>query len=112
MPDSPSPTKEPLNMDRLLSGDKPSIITLGAFGAQALRQHKIAVFALDVLGRVHILPPTAVHVLAPPRVPDHELDEMTEGEAIDIMSSQSDPEEVILKYLAERKGRETDGGSL
>lgn len=112
MPDSPTPAREPLQLERLVSGDKPSIIALGAYGAQALRQNKLAVFAVDVLGRVHILPPSAVKVLALPRVPDHELDELTEGDAIDIMASQSDAEEVILKYLAERKGRESNGGSL
>jgi hypothetical protein len=112
MPDKPEPALEPLQMERLLSGDRPSIITLGAHGAHALRQHKLAVFAVDVVGRVHMLPPSAVKLLAPPRVQDSELDEMTEDEAIDIMASQSDPEEAILKYLTERKGRESNGSSL
>lgn len=98
-----------LTLDRLASGDRPSILALGVSGAESLKRTKMAVFMVDVLGRVQIMAPSAVSVLAPPRVSDEELDSYDEERAINVMVAQNDSEEVILTYLSSRKGRRVSG---
>lgn len=91
-----------LTVDRLVSGDRPSVFFLGMVGAHAIRKDQMAVFMVDVLGRVHLMPPSAVRVLAKPRVKEEELTALTEDEAIQVLIKQGDSEEEILKYLARR----------
>jgi hypothetical protein len=97
--------------DRLVSGDRPSILTLGVTGAESIRRTRMAVFVVDVLGRVHLLKPEAVQILTPPRLLDRELDELPEDDAIRLMSQQGDSEDVILAYLRQRGRVEGVGGA-
>jgi hypothetical protein len=63
------------------------------------------VFAVDVLGQVQILHPSAIQLLVKPRIKDEELDKMDETNAIQVMLAQSDSEEAIRTYLHNRAGR-------
>jgi hypothetical protein len=99
-----------LQLEKLASGDRPSIIALGIAGAESLKQTKMAVFMVDVLGRVHVMPPTAVQVTLPARVLESELDAMDEERSLDVMLAQGDDEEAILAYLRGRRGREAGHG--
>ena len=103
--ESPEKVDRELTVDRLVTGDRPSIFFMGMVGAHAIRKDSMAVFMVDVLGRVHLMPPTAVKVLASPRVTEQELDALTEDEAIAVLVKQGDSEEEILKYLARRGPR-------
>lgn len=94
-----------LRVESLFSGDRPSIYALGIFGAESLKRAKMAVFMIDVLGRVVIMPPDAVKILRSPRVADVELDGMSEEDAINLMLEQGDEEAVVVGYLKGRKAR-------
>jgi hypothetical protein len=98
-----------LTLERLSSGDRPSIIALGVSGAESLKLSGMAIFVVDVLGRVQILPPSAVTVLRKPKIPDEELDQMDEDRVLDILVAQGESDEFIVKYLMERKGRVKGG---
>jgi hypothetical protein len=99
-----------LTFDKLASGDRPSILALGVSGAESLKKTRIAVFAVDVLGRIQLLPPAAVQLLVPPRVKDDELDAMEEGRAIEVMLAQGDGEDVVITYLKARGAKENARG--
>lgn len=71
----------------------------------------MAVFVVDVLGRVHLLRPEDVKVINPPRVLERELDALSEDDAIRLMTMQGDSEDVILAYLQQRSRAEGVGGS-
>ena len=95
--------EQQLRFERLTSGDRPSILALGVYGAESLKKTKMAVFMVDVLGRVQILPPSAVQVLAPAKVKESELDSLSEDEAIAVMTAQQDSDDTIIAYLTRRK---------
>lgn len=95
--------EEELTVDKLASGDRPSIYALGLVGAQAIREGGIAVFMTDILGRVQLMSPEAIKIVSKPRITDKELDSLSEDEAIQILTAQEDSEETILSYLKERK---------
>ncbi len=92
-----------LTVDRLVTGDRPSILFFGMVGAHAIRKDAAAVFMVDVLGRVHLMPPSSVKVLHKPKVSDEDLNGFTEESAIQILVRQGDSEDEILQYLARRK---------
>lgn len=69
----------------------------------------MAVFMVDVLGRVHLMPPSSIQVIHKPRVTEEELDAFTEDEAIQILVQQGDSEEEILRYLARRGAQHKEG---
>ena len=98
------PQDQELTIDKLSAGDRPSILALGVAAAESLKQVSIAVFMVDVLGRVQILPPTSVMVKIPARVKDAELDSLDETSAINIMTAQGDGDDSIMEYLRHRKG--------
>lgn len=101
--------EQELTLDRLASGDRPSILALGVAGAESLKHMGLAVFMVDVLGRVQILPPASVTVRLPARVKDAELDVLEEDEAIRIMTAQGDDDDAIMAYLRRRAQRGNDG---
>jgi hypothetical protein len=102
---APSQVQKPLSVDALAVGDRAAIFALGIAGAEALKQWGLAVFAVDVLGQVQILHPSAIQLLVKPRIKDEELDKMDETNAIQVMLAQSDSEEAIRTYLHNRAGR-------
>lgn len=98
--------QEDLSLDKLSSGDRPSIYVLGMAASQALKQTKTAVLMVDVLGRVRLMPPDSVRVLRVPRIEDIELNALDEDQAIHLLSLQGDTEAMILEYLSRRKSIE------
>lgn len=98
-------TEQELRYERLVSGDRPSILALGVYGAESIKKTRQAVFVVDVLGRVQILPPSAVQILTPAKVKESELDELSEDQAIAVMTAQGDNEDAIIAYLSGRKAR-------
>jgi hypothetical protein len=96
---------EDLVLDKLASGDRPSVYAAGMVVAQALKETGTAVLMTDVLGRVHVLPKEFVEVKRRPRLSDDELDALTEDEAIRLLVKQDDVEDVILSYLKRRAGK-------
>jgi hypothetical protein len=99
--------EETLVVDKLTSGDQPSILMFGLVGAQSIRKTNMAVFMVDALGRVRIMPPSAVKVLIPPLIDDSELDALDEDEAIQIKVTEGQSSEEILEYLKKRNSRTT-----
>ena len=97
--------EEVLLADRLCTGDRPSILAAGMTVAQALRKTKVAVFMVDALGQVVLMPPESVQILASPILPDSDLDALGEDEAIALMVSEGRQEDGIMKYLAARHSR-------
>jgi acetyl esterase/lipase len=92
----------PLDLDRLVSGDRPSLYVAGMAAAQSLRESGIAVFMVDVLGRVHLLPASFIKVQKKPRLEDEELHRRPEEEALRLLMAQGDDESTIIAYLARR----------
>jgi hypothetical protein len=109
--DKNTPQKTPvevsnvLSIDTLAVGDRPSIYTLGLVGAESLKRTKMAVFMVDVLGHVRLMPPEAVEVKAKPQLTDDELDELDEMEAIQALIAQGDSDDFVAKYLHRRSQR-------
>lgn len=99
---------EELHIDRLFSGDRPSIYAMGLHGSQSLKVFGMAIFMVDVLGRVVVVLPTSVKVLIKPRVAEEELDLYEETEAIRVLLLQEDTEEQIIEYLHRREGRKRE----
>lgn len=91
-----------VTVDQLTTGDKPSIYFFGLVGAHAIRKDEMAVFMTDVLGRVVLMPPSAIKVINKPKVLDVDLDKYPEETAIQIMMKQGNSDEEILKYLTRR----------
>jgi hypothetical protein len=98
------PQDQELTIDKLSAGDRPSILALGVAAAESLKQASIAVFMVDVLGRVQILPPNSITVKIPARVKTAELDSLDEASAINIMTAQGDGDDSIVEYLRHREG--------
>lgn len=93
---------EALMVDRLASGDRPSIYAAGICVANILKTHSLAVLCVDVLGRVHVLPPDAVELKQKPKVSDNDLHSFPEDAAIRLLVQQGDEEDGILAYLRRR----------
>lgn len=98
--------KEPeaveITVDRLVTGDRPSILYFGMVGAHAIRKDEMAVFMVDALGRVCLMPPEAIHVVTAPRIADTELNSMEEEMAINVLIKQGDNDTQIMEYLTRR----------
>lgn len=105
-----APTTKVIQAERLMSGDQPSVMAAGIYAAASIRKLGMVVMMVDVLGRVHTMPPEAIRVLARPRINDDELDLMDEDTAIEVMVKQENSEEEILAYLKRRKEK-SDGDS-
>lgn len=94
--------EEELTVERLTTGDRPSLYMLGMVGAQSIRKTRMAVFMVDVLGKVRIMPPEAVSVLVRPKISDEDLNKMSEDEAIKVKIAEEETEEEIMQYLKRR----------
>lgn len=97
----PQDDKE-LTVDSLVTGDRPSIMFFGIVGAHAIRKDNMAIFMVDALGRIQVMPPSSIKVLTPPRITDEELNTFAEEQAIQILLKQGDSEEQITQYLYRR----------
>lgn len=97
---------EDLRVERLISGDRPSILALGINGATMLKASHIVVFMVDVLGRVHLMPPASIQVLARPCVSDEDLNKLPEEAAIQALIQEEAAESKIIDYLKRRSSAE------
>ncbi len=104
--------EEDLLLDRLASGDKPSVYAAGIVAAKALKECGVAVLVTDVLGRVHLMPPSAVELKMRPRLNDEELNALDEDAALTLLARQGDSEDTILAYLKRRHATEMQQASL
>lgn len=93
---------EDLILDKLVSGDRPSLYAAGMVASQALKTSGVAVFMLDVLGRVHLMPAEFVEVKRKPKLAEAELDMFTEDEALSLLLKQGEDEDAIVKYMQRR----------
>lgn len=105
--------EEELTLDRLASGDRPSLYALGMVAAHSLQIYGSVFFAVDVLGRVQVLPPQSVKMLRGPMVEEETLDRMEEADAINTLLSQGQSEAEVGLYLQARDQRalEREGGN-
>jgi hypothetical protein len=103
--------EEELSIDKLASGDSPSAYAVGIIAARALKANSVAVFMTDVLGRVHLVPQSAVQVNFKPRLSDEELSAFSEEEAIELLTKQESPETEIIGYLRRRDSKGGFGGN-
>lgn len=106
------PEEEDLLLDKLASGDRPSVYAAGIVAAKALKECGVAVLISDVLGRVHLMPPQAVELKFRPRLTDEELNLLEEDAALVLLARQGDEEETILAYLKRRHAAEVRQASL
>lgn len=97
--------------EALSSGDRNAVIALGVYGAEAIKQSGVAIFMVDALGRVQIMPPQSIQILARPVVIEEDLDKLSEETAITVMSTQGDNEDRIVEYLKNRKAKEATSGT-
>lgn len=97
---------EELIVDRLCSGDRPSVYVAGMVIAHALKTSKTVTLAVDVLGRVVVVPPSQVELKSRILVGDDVLDELGEDDAIGLMLREERTEDEILAYLGRRSGRD------
>jgi hypothetical protein len=100
--------EEVLTLDKLACGDRPAVTMTGLIAARVLKEHRIVVFMVDVLGRIQVMPADSVKVVKGPRVDDEDLDLLLEDDAIHIMLAQGDDESAILGYMHRRKERGID----
>ena len=94
--------EEVLVLDKLCTGDRPSVIAAGMLLAHALRKSTVAVVAVNALGQVVVLPPESVGPVPTPQVQDDDLNELTEDEALSVLLKEGRPEPQILSYLKRR----------
>lgn len=94
-----------LDVQKLMSGDGPSLRVVGLYAAQSLMKTGFAVFMTDALGKVHFMPPSAVPGLARPKVVIEDLDRMEEDRAIEVLVAQGDDDKAIFGYLKSRRDR-------
>lgn len=94
--------EEDLVLDKLASGDRPSLYATGMVAAQALKDGGIAVFMLDVLGRVHLVPAQFIEVKRTPKLREEELNELEEDDALALLVKQGETEDAILSYMKRR----------
>jgi len=99
---------ETVTVDRLVTGDRPSLYFVGMAAANAIRMDEMAVFMVDALGRVLLMPPSSIQVIHRPKVKEEELDQMSESVAINILLKQGESEESITSYLFQRAQRGID----
>lgn len=97
--------EETLMVDKLIAGDRPSLLVMGITVARALEKFGQAFVTSDVLGRVKIMPKEAVSLLAKPLLKEEDLDEIEEDEAIRLMVKEGREERDIIAYLARRSGK-------
>lgn len=97
---------EELTIDKVSSGDRPSLYALGLAVSAALKGTSTAVVMVDVLGRVRLMPSDAVSVLRTPKLTDEELHAFQEEYALQLLAAQGDSDEEIMEYLARRKAAE------
>lgn len=102
--------EEDLVLDKLASGDRPSIYAAGFVVARSLRETGVAVFMTDVLGRVHLLPEDVIEVKRRPKVAEADLHAMPEEDALRILVLQNESEETIMEYLKRRVSAAVQGG--
>lgn len=95
-----------ITKDTLASGDRSSLFYFAMTGSFAIQKDDMVVFMVDALGRVVLMPPSAVQVLSKPRILDDELNTFTEEQAISIMLKQGDSEETIIAHLQQRPVQE------
>jgi hypothetical protein len=100
---------EVLVVDKLCSGDRPSVLAAGMMLAQALRKTKVAVVTTNALGHVILMSPSSVSLLAQPLVQDEDLDQLEDDEAIALMVSEGRSEATILDYMRRRRSRGVGG---
>ena len=98
-------TDEVLLADRLCSGDRPSVVAAGMTLAHALRKGKVAVFMVDALGQVVLMPSDSVEVKRGPLVTVQDLDALSEDEAITLMVTEGREEHAIMEYLSSRNAK-------
>lgn len=110
--DRPLAHEQTIEFDKLVSLDKPSVLALGLYGAESIRRSRMAIFMVDVLGRVQLMSPSAVQVLVPPRLSDEELDGLEEDRAIEFMAAQGDSDDKVIEYLKGRRRRGHGGEGL
>jgi hypothetical protein len=94
---------EVLTLDRLASGDRPSVFIAGMALGQALQKTKVAVFAINALGHVVLMPPGSIKVLSKPKVKDEELHSLSEDDALQVMLKEERSEAEIIEYLKKRE---------
>jgi hypothetical protein len=92
----------PLLIDKLCSGDRPSILVAGMAVAHEIAASGVSVLAADAIGRLVPVSPSDYKILRMPRIPFEDLDKMTEDEAIQIMVKENREEAEIISYLAQR----------
>ena len=107
-----SPQEEDLVLDKLVSGDRPSLYAAGMVAAQALKDSGTAVFMLDVLGRVHLVPAQLVEVKRRPKLSDDELNSLDENEALGLLVKQGEDEDSIIAYVRRRAAAQSEKGVL
>lgn len=96
--------EQDMRIEKVVSGDRPSVLALGLAAAEALKRERMAVFMVDVLGRVCLMPAASVQVLTTPQVHDGELDAMSEDDAIQVMLAQGSGDSEVVQYLKRRNG--------
>lgn len=97
--------EEELTVDKLSSGDKPSIYTAGLIVSHALKLSKTVTLGVDVLGRVVVVPPSYVTLNTPLYLSDESLDSFSEERAIDLMLQEKRSDEDMVGYLSRRGNR-------
>ena len=102
--------EEVLKVDRLCSGDRPSVMAAGMTVAQSLRKDKIAVFMVDVLGQVVLMPPNSVEIKGKPLLSEQDLDAVPEDESIALMVTEGRDEGAIMAYLSSRSAKGLNRG--
>lgn len=70
--------------------------------AHSLKGLGTCVMVVDALGRVIVLPPSKVKILARVLVPDADLNSLTEEEAISVMLKEGRSDVEMLSYLTNR----------
>lgn len=94
--------EEDLLLDKLVTGDRPSVYAAGLVCARALKEVGVAVLMADVLGRVHLLPGEVIEIKRRPQIGDQELHQMSEDVALQVLVKQNETEETIMAYLKRR----------
>lgn len=92
-----------LLVDRLCSGDRPSVYAAGMVVAQSLKTHGVSILVGDALGRVVVLSPAAVSITSPPRVPDSDLNSLSEEESLSVMVLEGRTDDEMVAYLRRRE---------
>lgn len=96
--------EEELVVDKLCSGDRPSVYVAGMVVAQGLKVSKTITLGVDVLGRVVVVPHQNVTLKSPIYLSDEFLNELDEDMAIELMVKEDRKEDDIMSYLSRRKG--------